>query len=89
MVPRRGSDTFISAIGHLDPRIDLSKSSSSLSLAGLMKETEDSPQAVHRALMDLCILASKTAYENANVVENIVTHHWKVCLFLFSALPLH
>lgn len=31
-----------------------------------------------RATMDLCMMASKLAYENAEVVRNVVVHHWKV-----------
>lgn len=49
---------LIGDIGHLDRHIDLFKNNSSLSLAGLIKETEDSSQAGYMALM-LCILASK------------------------------
>lgn len=36
----------------------------------------------NRAVMDLCIMASKLAYENSKVVENVVNHHWKVSFFL-------
>ncbi|TYH53349.1 hypothetical protein ES332_D09G094600v1 [Gossypium tomentosum] len=28
--------------------------------------------------MDLCMMASKLAYENAQVVKNVVVHHWKM-----------
>ncbi|MCE3215680.1 Triacylglycerol lipase obl1 [Datura stramonium] len=31
----------------------------------------------HRALMDLCMMSSKLAYENENVVRDVVNHHWK------------
>ncbi|KAJ4962979.1 hypothetical protein NE237_022918 [Protea cynaroides] len=31
-----------------------------------------------RALMDLCVMATKLAYENANVVRSIVCNHWKM-----------
>ena len=76
MIPQRGSDTFISAIGHLDGRIDLYKRSRDL----VMKlEVGDSAASGEQALMDLCIMAAKLAYENANVVRNIVVHHWKAC----------
>lgn len=31
----------------------------------------------NRALMDLCIMASKLAYENEKVVRNVVVQCWK------------
>lgn len=74
--PKRGSDTYISAIGHLDSRLDLCREGSFLNLVGL--DTGGSYNHGDRAWMDLCILASKLAYENATVVENIIVHHWKV-----------
>ncbi|KAL6010466.1 hypothetical protein ACLOJK_000899 [Asimina triloba] len=58
LLPRRNSETFISTIGHLDGRIDLYKGHS---LAGL------GDQMGNKALMDLCMMASKLAYENALV----------------------
>lgn len=78
-MPRRGSETFISAIGHLDGRIDLDKNDLFLKETcgidsgdrGIQVEIEN------RGLMDLCMMASKLAYENANVVRNVVNRHWK------------
>ncbi|KAH9713945.1 triacylglycerol lipase OBL1 [Citrus sinensis] len=35
-------------------------------------------ELVNRILMDLCIMASKLAYENAEVVRNVVVDHWKM-----------
>lgn len=83
MIPERGSETFISTIGHLDGRIDLYKRDD------LVKEVGDSASG-EQALMDLCIIAAKLAYENANVIRNIVVHHWKACYFnfFFSFPPL-
>ncbi|KAA8541564.1 hypothetical protein F0562_022716 [Nyssa sinensis] len=80
VMPRRDSETFVSAIGHLDGRIDLYKSNL------LMEEISEpaSGQRIirveigDRALMDLCMIASKLAYENASVVRNVVNHHWKM-----------
>ena len=73
-MPQRGSETFISAIGHLDGRIDLFKSNSWVEGAsGLQVEIGN------RALMDLCMVASKLAYENANVVRNVVHLQRKSC----------
>lgn len=78
VVPKRGSDTFISAIGHLDSRLDLHKDGSSLNLADLNNELGDVSKVGSRVLMDLCMMASKLAYENANVVKNIVVDRWKM-----------
>lgn len=80
MIPQRGSETFISAIGHLDGRIDLYKSDM------LLKEFDEPnilnnllrPEMGNQALFDLCLMASKLAYENAKVVRNVINLHWKV-----------
>ncbi|KAF7134518.1 hypothetical protein RHSIM_Rhsim08G0246000 [Rhododendron simsii] len=74
VMPHRGSETFISAIGHLDRRIDLYTnnslvegiSESALGGKGLQSESGN------RVLMDLCMMASKLAYENAKVVSNVM-----------------
>lgn len=80
MIPQRDSETFISAIGHLDGHIDLFKSE-------MMLKNTIEPDfwkkilqfgGGSQVLMDLCIIASKLAYENANVVRNVVNLHWKV-----------
>lgn len=73
VVPHRGSETFISTIGHLDGRMELYKTKNILDYASWEKGVMGS-----RALMDLCIMASKLAYENASVVRNVVLHHWKM-----------
>ncbi|KAL5757257.1 hypothetical protein ACOSP7_019868 [Xanthoceras sorbifolium] len=80
VIPQRGTDTFISTIGHLDGRIDLYSGqkiaedmhNSDLVERGLKIELGN------RVLMDLCMMASKLAYENAQVVRNVVVHHWKM-----------
>ncbi|KAJ7963376.1 Lipase [Quillaja saponaria] len=66
VIPQRGTETFLSTIGHLDRRIDLCR--------GLSLNVE----MENRALMDLCMMASKLAYENAEVVRKVVHHHWKM-----------
>ncbi|KAL1810635.1 hypothetical protein DCAR_0730348 [Daucus carota subsp. sativus] len=81
VMPQRGSDTFISAIGHLDGRIDLDKND-------LFKQLGDKPASeekigismhlANRSLVDLSMMAAKLAYENANVVRNVVNQHWKM-----------
>ncbi|XAR49818.1 Triacylglycerol lipase [Bertholletia excelsa] len=72
IMPERGSETFISAIGHLDGRIDLYETRAASAGRTLQYELGD------RDLMDLCMMASKLAYENEKVVENIVDHHWQM-----------
>lgn len=80
MIPRRGTETFLSTIGQLDGRIDLYKGQylteqlrySDVGHSGIEMEL------VNRILMDLCIMASKLAYENAEVVRNVIVDHWKV-----------
>ncbi|PHT60892.1 hypothetical protein T459_35258 [Capsicum annuum] len=80
VIPQRGTETFISSIGHIDGRINLYKTES------LTKEFTQ-PDFIdknlqlgmgHRALMDLYMMSSKLAYENENVVKNVVNHHWKM-----------
>ncbi|CAA3006777.1 uncharacterized protein LOC105166112 [Olea europaea subsp. europaea] len=80
VIPQRDSETFISAIGHLDGHIDLFKSE-------MMLNNTIEPDfwkkilqfgGGSQVLMDLCIIASKLAYENANVVRNVVNLHWKM-----------
>ncbi|CAN8259379.1 unnamed protein product [Cochlearia groenlandica] len=76
LIPKRGSVTYISTIGHLDGRIDLYKRWSFVEhLVGI--------EIGSRGLMDLCVMASKLAYENAKVVENVVNLHWKMNLVEF------
>ncbi|KAL2457384.1 alpha/beta-hydrolase superfamily protein [Forsythia ovata] len=80
VMPQRDSETFISAIGHLDGRIDLYKSDM------LLKDFNEPdfhnnllrPEMGNQVLLDLCMMASKLAYENAKVVRNVVNLHWKM-----------
>ncbi|KAG8367096.1 hypothetical protein BUALT_Bualt16G0037100 [Buddleja alternifolia] len=75
-MPKRDSETFISAIGHLDGRVDLFKIET---LSENTKEHDfEKVQMGNRCLMDLCMMASKLAYENAKVVRNVVDFHWKM-----------
>eukprot|EP00268_Persea_americana_P065517 TRINITY_DN8756_c0_g1_i2.p1 TRINITY_DN8756_c0_g1~~TRINITY_DN8756_c0_g1_i2.p1 ORF type:complete len:464 (-),score=47.99 TRINITY_DN8756_c0_g1_i2:1243-2634(-) len=73
--PQRDSETFISTIGHLDGRIDLYKGDFT-EKTGV--SSDSGIEIGTRVLMDLCMMASKLAYENAKVVRNIVVHHWKM-----------
>ena len=92
VVPERDTETFISTIGHLDGRIDLYKTQSLLLLQDTNNNSE-SPvfgersiriEMGNRALMDLCIMASKLAYENSKVIKNVVLHHWKASKLFYS-----
>ncbi|KAH7546981.1 hypothetical protein FEM48_Zijuj01G0258700 [Ziziphus jujuba var. spinosa] len=75
VVPQRGSETFISTIGHIDGRIDLYKGKSEGDVdfnGSVSEETRLRVELGNRALMDLCIMASKLAYENAKVIRNVM-----------------
>lgn len=91
VVPERDTETFISSIGHLDGRIDLYKAQSLLPLQDTDNNSESSVSGErsvrmemgNQALMDLCIMASKLAYENSKVIKNVVLHHWKASKLFF------
>ncbi|CAK8544991.1 unnamed protein product [Lathyrus sativus] len=68
VIPQRGSQTFVSTIGHLDARLDLK----------FLTQGQFKPQLRNRDLMDLCIMSSKLAYENPKLVQDIVTSRWNM-----------
>ncbi|KAH8514142.1 hypothetical protein H0E87_007120 [Populus deltoides] len=72
VTPQRDTETFISTIGHLDGRIDLYRDENLLEqLDNLVSAKKIATEEIgNRALMDLCIMASKLAYENTKVVQN-------------------
>ncbi|KAI9397755.1 hypothetical protein POPTR_003G073800v4 [Populus trichocarpa] len=80
VTPQRDTETFISTIGHLDGRIDLYRDENLLEQLdnSVSAEKIATEEIGNRALMDLCIMASKLAYENAKVVQSIVVQHWKM-----------
>ncbi|XP_050382222.1 triacylglycerol lipase OBL1-like [Argentina anserina] len=81
MVPERGTETFISTIGQLDGRINLYRGETlAEDIVGSVYSEEISMKSElgNRALMDLCIMASKLAYENAKVIREIIVDHWKM-----------
>ncbi|CAH9118648.1 unnamed protein product [Cuscuta europaea] len=80
VMPERGSETYTSAIGYLDGRIDLYKSEVVFNELGEFDSSKVSVplEAGNRALMDLCMMASKLSYENVNVVRKVVNLHWKM-----------
>ncbi|KAJ4844088.1 hypothetical protein Tsubulata_027518 [Turnera subulata] len=85
VIPQRDTETFISTIGHLDGRIDLYGAQKLLGTldAHVSAENPIEAETGNRALMDLCILASKLAYENAKVVRNVIVQHWKMHFVAF------
>lgn len=76
VVPEIGSDTFIGIIGQLDRRMDLYRRGNIIhtSTAGGGNCIDFESKAV----MDLCMMASKLAYENENVVRSVISDHWEV-----------
>eukprot|EP01018_Ginkgo_biloba_P008006 Gb_19035 [translate_table: standard] len=73
-IPKRDTETFISAIGHLDGRLDLEKVELSEAVNGKGSNVE----VGSRYLADVCVMASKLAYENELVIRNAVTERWKM-----------
>ncbi|KAK8480479.1 hypothetical protein V6N13_126927 [Hibiscus sabdariffa] len=84
VIPKRGSGSYISIFGQMDKRVDLYKAKK---LVGELHESQGIAQLEFSVpeTMDLCMMASKLAYENAQVIENVVLHHWKASFppFLF------
>jgi hypothetical protein len=73
VLPDRGSQTFVSTIGQLDARVDLQ----------FMDKQPFKPQLGNRALMDLCIMSSKLAYENPLFIQNVVNLRWMMHFVAF------
>lgn len=78
-MPRRGTETFISTVGYSDGRINLLNEDELLKRTGefVSEERVFGLEMGNRALVDLCIMASKISYENEKVIQNIVLRHWK------------
>eukprot|EP01018_Ginkgo_biloba_P001338 Gb_02777 [translate_table: standard] len=72
VMPKKGTDTYLSMIGHLDNRVNLN--GRVLDVPPVYANVE----AGSRFCADLCIMASKLVYENENVVKNTVTNNWKM-----------
>jgi hypothetical protein len=89
VTPQRDTETFISTIGHLDGRIDLYRDENLLEQLdnSVSAEKIATKEIGNRALMDLCIMASKLAYENAKVVQSTVVQHWKASDSNFCCPP--
>ncbi|XP_071731972.1 triacylglycerol lipase OBL1 [Rutidosis leptorrhynchoides] len=80
VIPRRGSSTFISTIGHIDGRINLEPGDVFVVKHDVpsLEQIGTQLEAGNKSLMDLCMMASKLAYENAIVIKNVVDLHWKM-----------
>lgn len=83
IIPKRDSETFISAIGHLDLRLDLDKREINALDRHVVNgdynsETAGLIQVGSRYCADVCMMASKLAYENELVIRNVVTKRWKM-----------
>ncbi|KAM1113420.1 hypothetical protein ACFX1Q_046153 [Malus domestica] len=78
MVPQRDTKTFIRIFGHLDGRVDLRKGEDLAKdiVASISEGT--SVKLGNPTLMDLCIMASKLAYENDKVIRKVVVDNWKM-----------
>lgn len=81
VIPRRGSETFLSVIGLLEHRENLYEGATSRGV-NIIDSTLIEPG--NRFYADLCAMASTVAYENKLVIRNRVTQHWKV-VFNFHA----
>lgn len=80
VVPEEGTLNWWTFLGHIDPRLDLTKSSSLISYLPQLGAL-NTMEGVN--LLELLLMASKVAYENEAYVKNAVTNHWKVW-FRFS-----
>eukprot|EP00253_Pinus_taeda_P002702 PITA_02702 len=77
IIPQRNSETFRSVIGHLDPRLDLDKREITV-LNGDCNSGTSLIQVGSKYCADVCVMASKLAYENELFIRNVVTKRWKM-----------
>ncbi|XP_072989848.1 triacylglycerol lipase OBL1-like [Typha latifolia] len=75
IIPDREAANFRTFIGHIDKRIDLYSSKSLIHYIPL-QDIETGMSDIN--LLDLCMMASKIAYENAAYITNAVNEHWKM-----------
>ncbi|XP_058108771.1 triacylglycerol lipase OBL1-like [Magnolia sinica] len=75
VTPKKDSADYRSALGFIDGRLDLYKTSSLLSYLPQMGPVDS---ANNIKLLDLCMMASKVVYENEAYVKNAVTKHWQM-----------
>ena len=75
VVPEEGTLNWWTFLGHTDPRLHLTKSSSPVSYLPQLGAL-NTVEGVN--LLELLLMASKAAYENEEYVNNAVTNYWKV-----------
>ncbi|KAJ4816266.1 alpha/beta-Hydrolases superfamily protein [Rhynchospora pubera] len=73
-IPERGSKNCLSAVGYLDTRVHLHKFCNNSA-----PEEKEKPGVLEDlVMMDICVMASKIVYENADVVKSIIDEDWKM-----------
>lgn len=75
MIPKEGTVNWWTFLGLIDTRLDLTKSSA---LFSYLPQVGTLKTVFGVNLLELLLMASKIAYENAAVVEYAVTQRWKV-----------
>lgn len=75
MIPKEGTINWWTFLGLIDTRLDLTKSSA---LFSYLPQVGTLKTVFGVNLLELLLMASKIAYENAAVVEYAVTQRWKV-----------
>lgn len=83
VVPKEGDETHHSLIMQIDPRTKLyvDKSQQGQDHSQIATSTVfPGTDAGARATGDVCMMASKLAYENEAVVKQVVTNDWKVIM---------
>lgn len=79
--PLIGNENFVSPIGHLDSRRDLNDVDLSDFASGVIDAWR---KGLHKPLLDLCMMASKLAYENKLALKSTVIFNWKARLIATS-----
>ncbi|GLJ29398.1 hypothetical protein SUGI_0579610 [Cryptomeria japonica] len=70
IIPKRGSEDFLSVIGHLERCTDLYKS--------ISEDDFSVMEGGDRVFADISAMASTLAYENKLVIRKRVNQHWKM-----------
>lgn len=81
VIPKEGTDKYLSLIGQLDRRSTLFVDTSQSAQADSTRTNKDVFPAENvgaRSTADVCIMAAKLAYENPAVVEKAVVNDWKM-----------
>lgn len=89
VVPKDGDETHHSIIMQIDPRTKLyvDKSQQGHDHSQIATSTVfPGTDAGARATGDVCMMASKLAYENEAVVKQVVTSDWKVIMHLLRTM---